>query len=287
MKRHFSDALIRPVETPGEHEIRVGLLTGCVQDLIFQHVNRDTAERSRQRLRGRYAATQSVAARSTRTTANRNWPSNSPAGSSILSTSITRRHHHQRRRLRFASQAFRTACCRTIRLISRTREQWSAKVRDITNGSSRSTSARPRHAPQTRHLSRRLPSLPRPENHRLSRANSSSHSRARAGGAARIDLVLRQRGHLQPHPARDVANAPPTQDGKYRDNRSSGRSVGQPGLFSATADGRTRFEPETKNRPSDFTSGAGLSKRNFSTLRTCFWYFDRSEGGASCFHSPG
>jgi glycolate oxidase iron-sulfur subunit len=44
VQRHFSDALIRPVETPPNQKYRVGLLTGCVQDLAFSHVNRDTAD---------------------------------------------------------------------------------------------------------------------------------------------------------------------------------------------------------------------------------------------------
>jgi glycolate oxidase iron-sulfur subunit len=45
MQRHFSPALIAPEERPaGEVRYRVGLLTGCVQDLIFSDVNRDTAE---------------------------------------------------------------------------------------------------------------------------------------------------------------------------------------------------------------------------------------------------
>jgi glycolate oxidase iron-sulfur subunit len=44
VQRHFSDELIRPVETAPNHKYRVGLLTGCVQDLAFSHVNRDTAD---------------------------------------------------------------------------------------------------------------------------------------------------------------------------------------------------------------------------------------------------
>jgi glycolate oxidase iron-sulfur subunit len=44
VQRHFSDELIRPIETPAERKYRVGLLTGCVQDLVFSHVNRDTAD---------------------------------------------------------------------------------------------------------------------------------------------------------------------------------------------------------------------------------------------------
>jgi glycolate oxidase iron-sulfur subunit len=41
----FSDALIGAVESPrAEARHRVGLLTGCVQDLVYPHVNRDTAD---------------------------------------------------------------------------------------------------------------------------------------------------------------------------------------------------------------------------------------------------
>jgi glycolate oxidase iron-sulfur subunit len=44
VRRHFSDALIREVETPAQRRYRVGLLTGCVQDLIYSDINRDTAD---------------------------------------------------------------------------------------------------------------------------------------------------------------------------------------------------------------------------------------------------
>ena len=40
----FSDALIAPIERTREPRARVGLLTGCVQDLVFPQVNRDTAD---------------------------------------------------------------------------------------------------------------------------------------------------------------------------------------------------------------------------------------------------
>ncbi len=40
----FSDSLIEPVETPPQPKFRVGLLTGCVQDLAFSNINRDTAD---------------------------------------------------------------------------------------------------------------------------------------------------------------------------------------------------------------------------------------------------
>ena len=44
VQQHFSDTLIKPVETPADRKYRVGLLTGCVQDLVFSQVNRDTAD---------------------------------------------------------------------------------------------------------------------------------------------------------------------------------------------------------------------------------------------------
>ncbi|HRJ10889.1 MAG TPA: (Fe-S)-binding protein [Prosthecobacter sp.] len=44
MAQAFSDSLIDPVETPPEKRYRVGLLTGCVQDLAFSGINRDTAD---------------------------------------------------------------------------------------------------------------------------------------------------------------------------------------------------------------------------------------------------
>ncbi|MFM8260320.1 MAG: heterodisulfide reductase-related iron-sulfur binding cluster, partial [Vulcanococcus sp.] len=40
----FSHQLIRPVETPARKTHRVALLTGCVQDLVFSDINRDTAD---------------------------------------------------------------------------------------------------------------------------------------------------------------------------------------------------------------------------------------------------
>ncbi|MCX6895259.1 MAG: (Fe-S)-binding protein [Verrucomicrobia bacterium] len=44
VRRHFSDALIREVEAPAQPRHRVALLTGCVQDLIYSEINRDTAD---------------------------------------------------------------------------------------------------------------------------------------------------------------------------------------------------------------------------------------------------
>lgn len=44
MAGQFSDDLIERVETPPDRRYRVALLTGCVQDLAFSNVNRDTAD---------------------------------------------------------------------------------------------------------------------------------------------------------------------------------------------------------------------------------------------------
>lgn len=44
VRRHFSDTLIREIETPKNPRHRVALLTGCVQDLAYSEVNRDTAD---------------------------------------------------------------------------------------------------------------------------------------------------------------------------------------------------------------------------------------------------
>ncbi len=46
VQARFSHQLIRPIETPPTNTARhrVGLLTGCVQDLVLPNVNRDTAE---------------------------------------------------------------------------------------------------------------------------------------------------------------------------------------------------------------------------------------------------
>ena len=40
----FSDTIIGDVESPDEPRFRVGMLTGCVQDLVYPHVNRDTVD---------------------------------------------------------------------------------------------------------------------------------------------------------------------------------------------------------------------------------------------------
>lgn len=44
VQRHFSDELIAPYETAPEPRYRVGVLTGCVQDLVYPDINRDTVD---------------------------------------------------------------------------------------------------------------------------------------------------------------------------------------------------------------------------------------------------
>ncbi len=44
VQAEFSDDLIGAVESPARPRHRVGMLTGCVQDLVYPHVNRDTVD---------------------------------------------------------------------------------------------------------------------------------------------------------------------------------------------------------------------------------------------------
>ncbi len=44
VRRQFSAQLIAEIESPRSRRYRVGMLTGCVQNLIFSEVNRDTVE---------------------------------------------------------------------------------------------------------------------------------------------------------------------------------------------------------------------------------------------------
>ncbi len=44
VQKKFSHQLIRPVEKPATVRYRVGLMTGCVQDLAFSDINRDTVD---------------------------------------------------------------------------------------------------------------------------------------------------------------------------------------------------------------------------------------------------
>lgn len=44
VKARFSNQLIQPSESPARTKYRVGMLTGCVQDLAFSDINRDTVD---------------------------------------------------------------------------------------------------------------------------------------------------------------------------------------------------------------------------------------------------
>jgi glycolate oxidase iron-sulfur subunit len=46
VRKYFSHQLLRTVERPADGQVRfrVGMLTGCVQDLVFSNINRDTAD---------------------------------------------------------------------------------------------------------------------------------------------------------------------------------------------------------------------------------------------------
>ena len=133
MARAFSDRLIAPHEDPrGETRYRVALLTGCMQDLVFPDVNRDTADvllangcavdtPSPQPCCGSLHAHNgdSAIARGTGPPADRSHP----AGP-------IRCHHHQCRRLRLAPAALR-APARRRSAISGAARPWDAKLRDV------------------------------------------------------------------------------------------------------------------------------------------------------------
>jgi glycolate oxidase iron-sulfur subunit len=42
--RYFSHELIQPLESPAKPRFQAGMLTGCVQDILFSDINRDTVE---------------------------------------------------------------------------------------------------------------------------------------------------------------------------------------------------------------------------------------------------
>src|SRR5882724_8528876 len=44
VQAEFSDDVIGAIESPARPRHRVGMLTGCVQDLVYPHVNRDTVD---------------------------------------------------------------------------------------------------------------------------------------------------------------------------------------------------------------------------------------------------
>src|SRR5215472_9451399 len=121
--------------------------------------------------------------------------------------------------------------------------------------------------PPKGNLPRGLPFVPRPENHPPAAPGSQSHPGARAGGITRINLVLWQRRHLQHHSARDGAKTPEAQNGQYSDNQGPSRSVGQPGVLDTITGERPGGEFESENRPSDFSPGAGLSRKRNAVLK--------------------
>jgi hypothetical protein len=82
------------------------------------------------------------------------------------------------------------------------------------------------------------------------------------GGTSRIDVVLRQRRHLQHHPAGDVAEAACTQDKQHRKNRRGSRGVGKPRLLTPVAALATPGEQGLENSSPHFAVGGGLSGRS-------------------------
>ena len=200
------------------------MLTGCAQDLIFSDINRDTVEvLARNGCEVITPPEQSCCG--SLHAHNGEWELAQAAGAKEhrpISARTIRRHHHQRRRLRFASETFRQAAGRRSGLSRSRRSCGTQKVKDIhewlmeigvqapvrvqvraqsVHGSHFRTDTS--HSALRRDLPRVLPPLPRTENHRAAARIIARDSESEAGGIARKFVVLRQRRHLQYHPARN------------------------------------------------------------------------------------
>lgn len=105
---------------------------------------------------------------------------------------------------------------------------WSQKLKDIHEWLAEIGLQRPAPTPhaEPRDVSRVLPPVPRPEDHTAAARGVAGHSRPGTGGIAGIQLVLRQRGHLQHHPAGDVEEIAGSQTRPPRPHRRDGRGLG-------------------------------------------------------------
>ena len=220
IRREFSPELIAPVEHPvgGIARHRVALLTGCVQDLIYSNINRDTADVLL--ANGCEVVTPSQQACCGSLHAHN--------GEYEWAKDYARRLIDQFELEKLDAIITNAAGCGSHlkhfdRLLkddpayaARART-WSEKVRDVSEWLLEiGVEISSRHDRGAGDLSRRLPSLPRPEDHRAAARAAECDSRPRRCTAGRIDVVLRQRRHLQPHPARDGRQAPPAQARPHR-----------------------------------------------------------------------
>ena len=215
----------RPNDRPrhaghGPKKYRVALLTGCAQDMIFSEVNRDTAEvlarngcevvtpaeqsccGSLHAHNGEWelARRTGTANRLTNFRRNNSTPSSATPPVAVRISSITR-------------------SCSPRPALPRPRRQWDRKLKDIHEWLAKigHHARRPaRRAAANGDLPRSLSSLPRPENHRATPAGPERDPEFEAGGTAGKHLVLRQRGHLQSHPARNGQRTAGTQTQAHR-----------------------------------------------------------------------
>ena len=137
---------------PGAARYRVALLTGCVQDLVFPDINRDTADvllaNGCEVDTPPIAAVLRLAARAQRRAghgADARAADDRPRPAGAL-----RRDHQQRRRLRLAPAALRAAARRRPGLRASGRSSGTASCVTSRNGSWRSAAARPRRRRSTR-----------------------------------------------------------------------------------------------------------------------------------------
>ena len=211
IQRHFSPDLIAKIEGKDRRSgadpsktYRVGLLTGCVQDLIYSDVNRDTADVL-------------VANGCTVFTP----PSQGCCGSLHAHNGEYEMAKGYARRLldHFdldnldAIITNAAGCGSHLKHFDRLLKddpkyaakaaQWSEKVRDISEFlveiDFRAPEKPGTQARVTYHDACHL--CHGTENHRPAARRAGENSRSRREAAGRVDVVLRQRRHLQPHPA--------------------------------------------------------------------------------------
>ena len=136
--RFFRRADRRRSNRPARPRYRVGMLTGCVQDLVYPHVNRDTVDvllaNGCEVITPRGAILLRLAARAQRRTgagARHGAEEYRRHGARRRIAGKAGRDHHQRRRLRLAPQALRPTCWSDDPRYAERARLWSRKVKDI------------------------------------------------------------------------------------------------------------------------------------------------------------
>ena len=291
IQRHFSPDLIAQQETrvaggpdnllsgfaqshsarTGSHRetfakpYRVGLLTGCVQDLIFSDVNRDTADVLRANNctvvtpraqgccgslhahNGEYEMAKDYA----RALLDQ-FPQLDSLDAIITNAAGCGSHLKHFDRLLKDDPAY-----------AKKAAQWSEKVRDISEllveidfraPEKSATTARVTYhdachlchgqkiTAQPRDLLAKIPGLERL-------------------AAGRVHVVLRQRRHLQPHPARNGRQAPPAQNRSHRRHRRDHRRHRQSRLPAPNPERPPCPRPQHRRRPSRLPSGSGYMQQ--------------------------